>query len=341
MVRLFSGQTVRMHGRLRGGAAPAAGFETEWFCVNCNRGGCWPTKHRCFRCNFPRAESDRMRGVPSSAPKGGKGKGQQQQQRETQFLGRAPLPGPQFSKAPTWRPPKKAKQTTVTAPTPLTPSVDVVGLLRGLGCSEAVLAEVQGRLAPEPAVRTPGERGLKLAEMETALFKAKRHELSLVEQLEVQERKVSVTKASLLEVGQKVANLEAELQEVKRLIAAGTPEESEVGEGSGENVRALSVESDDELAGGLGPDDDMGLPSEYWEEQESNKRPRMVAKPKATPGSSFSQDFGPPANAQHAAAMLTAFGPQHLALIVQAAQTLQDGSSPTPGSDVVAQGSGG
>ena len=81
--------------------------------------------------------------------------------------------------------------------------MDVVGLLRGLGCSEAVLAEVQGRLAPEPAVRTPGERGLKLAEMETALFKAKRHELSLVEQLEVQERKVSVTKASLLEVGQK------------------------------------------------------------------------------------------------------------------------------------------
>ena len=93
MVRLFPGQTVRMHGRLKGGAAPAGGFETEWFCVNCNRGGCWPTKQRCFRCNFPRAESDRMRGAPSSAPKGGKGKGQQQQQRETQFLGRAPLPG--------------------------------------------------------------------------------------------------------------------------------------------------------------------------------------------------------------------------------------------------------
>ena len=74
----------------------------------------------------------------------------------------------------------------------------------------------------------------------------------------MQESKVSVTRASLLEVGQKVANLEAELQEVQRLIAAGTPEESEVGEGSGENVRALSVESDDELAGGLGPDDDYG-----------------------------------------------------------------------------------
>ena len=40
-------------------------------------------------------------------------------------------------------------------------------------------------------------------------------------------------------MGQKVANLEAELQEFKRLIAAGTPQESEVGEGLGENVRAL------------------------------------------------------------------------------------------------------
>ena len=123
--------------------------------------------------SFGRVESDRMRGVSSFPAKGGKGKGQQQQQREMQFLGRAPLPGPQFSTAPTWRPPKKAKKTTTDAPPPLTPSVDVVGLLRGLGCSEAVLAEVQGRLAPEPKVRTPGARALKLAEMETALHKSK------------------------------------------------------------------------------------------------------------------------------------------------------------------------
>ena len=107
VVNLLTGQTVRMHGRLRGGATPVGGLvETEWFCVACNRGGSWPTKQRCFRCNLPRVESDRMRGAPSFPPKGGKGKGQQQ--REVQFPSRAPLPGPQFSMAPTWRPPRKA-----------------------------------------------------------------------------------------------------------------------------------------------------------------------------------------------------------------------------------------
>ena len=224
LVNIVSGQTVRMHGRLRGGATPAGGLvETEWFCVACNRGGCWPTKQRCFRCNLPRVESDRMRGVPSFTPKGGKGKGQQQQQREMQFPGRAPLPGPQFSMAPTWRPPRKAKKTTADAPLPLTPSVDVVGLLKSLGCSEAVLGEVQGRLAPEPKVRTPGARALKLAEIETALHKAKRHELILMEQLEAQERKIGVTKASLSEQSQKVASLEAEAQEAKTVVCGRHP----------------------------------------------------------------------------------------------------------------------
>ena len=254
VVHIVSGQTVRMHGRLRGGASPAGGLvETEGFCVACKREGCWPTKQRCCRCNLQRVESDRMRGISSFPAKGEKGKGQQLQQREMQFLGRAPLPGPQFSTAPTWRPPKKAKKSTAEAPLPLTHHV--VGLLRGLGCSEAVLAEVQGRLAPEPKARTPGARALKLAEMETALHEAKRHELILIEQLEVQERKIATTKASINEQSQKVANLEAEVQEAKRLVAEGTPQGSEVGEGAGEDERALSVESDDELAGGLVPDD--------------------------------------------------------------------------------------
>ena len=46
----------------------------------------------------------------------------------------------------------------------------------------------------------------------------------------------------------------------------------------------------------------------------------MVAKPKATPGPSNSQVFGPPENAQHAVAMLSGFDPNQLALLVQAAQ---------------------
>ena len=58
---------------------------------------------------------------------------------------------------------QKAKKSTAEAPPSLTPQVDVVGLLRGLGCSEAVLAEVQGRLAPEPKARTPGARASQVS----------------------------------------------------------------------------------------------------------------------------------------------------------------------------------
>ena len=88
---------------------------------------------------------------------------------------------------------------------------------------KAVLAEVQGRLAPaEPKVRTPVERALKLAEIVTALRKAKRHEVKLMEQLEAQERKVRSTKATLNEQSAKVAQLEAEAQEAKRLVTGGT-----------------------------------------------------------------------------------------------------------------------
>ena len=65
----------------------------------------------------------------------------------------------------------------------------------------------------------------------------------------------------------------------------------------------------------------------------------MVAKPKATPGPSNSQGFGPPENAQHAVAMLSGFDPNQLALLVQAAQIVQGSSSPSPGSDADARGS--
>ena len=157
-----------------------------------------------------------------------------------------------------------------------------------------------------------GARAIKLAEIETALHKAKRHELILMEQLEA--------------------------QEAKRLVAEGTPQGSDVWEGVGENDRALSVESDDELAGGLDPDDEVRMPPEYLEGHEPNKRPRMVVKPKAAPGPSTAQGFGLPKNDQHAVAMLSGFDSNQLSLLVQAAQMVQGGSSPSPGSDADAWG---
>ena len=96
------------------------------------------------------------------------------------------------------------------------------------------------------------------------------------------------------------------------MFAEGTPQGSDVGEGAGENDRALSIESDDELAGGLDPGEEMGMPPEYLEGHEPNKRPRMVAKPMAAPGPSTAQGFGPPENAQHAVAMLPGFDSNQL-----------------------------
>ena len=63
-----------------------------------------------------------------------------------------------------------------------------------------------------------------------------------------------------------MAQLEAEAQEAKRHVTEGTPLGSDVGEDIDENDRACSVHSDDGLAGGLDPDDNMGMPQEYFEE---------------------------------------------------------------------------
>ena len=123
---LLWGQTLRQNGSVR----------------LVKRGGCWPTKPRCFRCNLPRIESDKMRGATASQPNGAslpKGRKGNAQQREEQFLGRAPLPGPQFTTAPTWRVPKKQKQAPVVVPPPVTPNTNMIEVLRGLGCSDAVI----------------------------------------------------------------------------------------------------------------------------------------------------------------------------------------------------------
>ena len=109
-------------------------------------------------------------------------------------------------------------------------------------------------------------------------------------------------------------------------------------EDAGENDRACSVQSDDELAGGLDPDDEMGMPQEHTEGHEPNKRARMVAKSKATAGPSTAQGFGPPDNPEHALAMLSGFNSNQMSMLVQAVQMVQGGSSYSPGSDTDARG---
>ena len=290
LVWLSPGQTVRMHGRLRGGTtAIGPTFETEWFCAACQRGGCWPTKPRCFRCNLPRTESDKMRGTGAPPSKGKKGNAQQ---REVQFLGRAPMPGPQFVTAPTWRPPKKPKQAPVVVAPPVTPNTNMIEVLKSLGCSEAVIQEVQGRLAPqETKTRSPGDKGIRLSEAQVALDKAKRHEVHLQEQLEAQERKIRATKEAINTHADRVTKLEQEVQEAKKAINQDSA--SEGGGESEEDERCHSVHSgEDELAGGLDADVTM-YPQEFLDDAGPNKKAKMVAKAKAAPGMTGPHTFCP------------------------------------------------
>ena len=93
---VLRGDTVHMCGRLRAGAQATFPSHMDWFCVACNRGGCWASRPRCFRCGLSRAESEQaMRGSTSI----GNGRGMRNgfvqpaphhvPPRETQFPGRS------------------------------------------------------------------------------------------------------------------------------------------------------------------------------------------------------------------------------------------------------------
>ena len=56
--------TVTMCARLKGGAPAILG---EWFCQVCQRGGCWPARTDCFRCNCKRSDQV-FEGAPPKGP---------------------------------------------------------------------------------------------------------------------------------------------------------------------------------------------------------------------------------------------------------------------------------
>ena len=71
--------SLAVRGRLLGGATKGTSFPQyhEWYCVRCQRGGCWATKFSCFRCGLSRLESEAVTGgfLQPTSKGGGKGKG--------------------------------------------------------------------------------------------------------------------------------------------------------------------------------------------------------------------------------------------------------------------------
>ena len=57
--------SLAMRERLLGGATKGTSFPQYhvWYCVRCQRGGCWATKFSCFRCGLSRLESEAATGV--------------------------------------------------------------------------------------------------------------------------------------------------------------------------------------------------------------------------------------------------------------------------------------
>ena len=131
--------SLAMRGRLLGGATKGTSFPQyhEWYCVRCQRGGCWATKFSCFRCGLSRLESEAATGVPTSKG-GGKEKGVF---REAQYPGRSGG----GDGVPRNIPPS-TRRVPNPGNTPAGSAVQIdqlIGLLTGLGCSAAVLGEVQ------------------------------------------------------------------------------------------------------------------------------------------------------------------------------------------------------
>ena len=87
--RLELGETLLWHeGSSTWWSEQGVIVSAEWYCVRCQRGGCWATKFSCFRCGLSHLESEAATGgfPQPTGEGGGKGKGVF---RESQYLGRA------------------------------------------------------------------------------------------------------------------------------------------------------------------------------------------------------------------------------------------------------------
>ena len=126
---------IVMCGRLNGGGRTV--IEGEWDCQKCGMQGCWPTKHKCFRCGHPRFAGGRIK-FP---------------ERECNALGRPVVVPPRVN--PTHRKPRQAPQAA-----PVSPIVIEEGgmlgcnaqllfeFLRQMGLPEEVMKQVQSKVQP-------------------------------------------------------------------------------------------------------------------------------------------------------------------------------------------------
>ena len=178
--------SLAMRGRLFGGANKGSSFPPyyEWYCARCQRGGCWATKFSCLRCGLARLESEAATGgFPQPAGKGG-GKGKASSGVAASWRSGGGGGAPRNV-------PPTARRVPNQGGTPAGPAVQIdqlVGLLTGLGCSAAVLGEVQEavKAKTKPRVVPPAERTVFV--LKDKWDRAEAHRKGLQETAEVKQR---------------------------------------------------------------------------------------------------------------------------------------------------------
>ena len=276
--KLLAGDTVTVCVRLKGGSSNLASH-ADWYCAACSGGGCWASRLQCYRCGFPRIESEKiLAGMPLGRGKGGgkaTGRGVVVPPRETQFPGRSA--GPQMSSCPIWRHPRqpKAKRTDTPSPPPPPQGCRVVEILRDLGCSLELLTRLQERLdvsPPSAPPLVPGSQAKRLADLQASLARAQSHQLVLKDQRDAMEVKLTKARQALSDNSDRIATLTAEVVAAKAEIS---PPASVNHMDSGDEDNQSFQSSEDQML------EENEYPEEYEPVREGLKRRKMVAKPKA------------------------------------------------------------
>ena len=199
---------IVMCGRLNGGGRTV--IEGEWDCQKCGMQGCWPTRHKCFRCGHPRFAGGRIK-FP---------------ERERNALGRPVVVPPRVN--PTHRkPPRQAPQAA-----PVTPVVIEEGgllgcdtqllfeFLRQMGLSEEVMKQVQSKVQPR-SKEVSKEKALHQARARLDQVVAQKAKLERT--LKFHMDKVRETEDALSEKVREVTQATEHYKEMNKLRFSPTP----------------------------------------------------------------------------------------------------------------------
>ena len=234
---------VVMCGRLHGGGRPV--IEGEWDCQKCGMQGCWPTRHKCFRCGHPRFAGGKIK-FP---------------ERERNALGRPVVVPPRVN--PTHRkPPRQPPQAAPVNPVVIEEG-GLIGcdtqllfeFLRQMGLSEEVMKQVQSKVQPKTK-EVSKEKALHQARARLDQVTAQKAKLDRT--LKFHMDKTRETEVALSEKQRELAEATEHYKEVSKLRFSPTPsvvpeDAQSVEHVSADDMSQSGDQGDVDSVGGLEP----------------------------------------------------------------------------------------